>query len=898
MRRHGLWSRAFSQASVSIIIILALAAGQADAFEVSPEIMVDNPVYTLPDWDDQRYPAIAFNGSIYFAVWYHDQYSFRALVGARINQNGELLDQVPIIIQESGSIYNPLVTTDGDTFLVVWSIQNSPMGTDEIYAARVNPTGELLDPNGFIVYSTQNEIGFPHAAFDGTNYMLVYHEQHGGSWGSYDIMGARISPAGEVLDPGGFYICYFDGWQTDPDIAFNGENYLVAWVDARNLAIGLGEEIYGNRVSPDGEVLDPEDLLIASGFSDQDYPFIASVNADYMVIWNDCREGSDHRLYGARVAATGEVLDPQPFPISQTGIDESYVSITSDGADYLIIWGDKPAWRTRIAPDGTFLDPEPVMFSDLGVYMYGRKVISNGTAFFTVWTDNRLSSYDVYGARISADGEMLDQNGLLYSVQSNSQNAPAAAYDGANYLVVWEDDRNAADGQDHFLNIYGARITPEGTVLEPEAIPISIDVGYQSGAVAAFNGQNYLVVWMSSDEGAYDSNIYGTRVSPAGQVLDPGFITVSAGDDRESYPAVTSDGQYFFVSWQDERLDSVDIFGARIDNEGNLLDPIGFPISRAAHDQYTPTTAFGTYTYLVAWSDLRHNADDALEEIYGARVLMDGTVLDQNGFPIALNGNSFIWPALAYGHQEFLVVWTLTSNANIMGNRVDEAGQVLDANPISISNAAEAQSYPKVTYDGMHFFVVWRDNRSGNLDIYGARVSAGGTVLDPDGQIISADQEYEYVSGIASGSQGQTLVAYDRELYRWSPPYDQSRVGCRLVNTIDDDTVDDDTIDDDTTDDDTMDDDTTDDDTTDDDTVDDDTTDDDAVDDDAVDDDAMDDDIADDDASDDDTLDDDTVADDDQTDDDSADGTADDDEADEDAESPHNSSSDHGQCCG
>jgi len=882
MHMHGSWSRVFWQAALSLVFILALAVGHAVAFEVSPEITVDAPVYTVPMRGPQEDPAVAFNGSIYLVVWNPSQYPYEALAAARVGQNGVLLDQIPIIILEGQSTESTTVESDGDGFLVVWR-ESQSYDDGHLFARRVSAAGELLDATSIAVTPNATLVGDPSLAFDGANYMVAYEAQFGGPTGSFDILGVRISPEGEVLDPNGFVISNFDGWQTYPSLAFNGTNYLVAWEDTRYYQT-IGEEVYGARVTPDGEVLDTPNILIATGFSDQSIPRVASNGADFMAIWMDHRDGVDYQVYGARVAASGEVLDPQPFAISQEGGIEYLYAITSDGADYLITWDNDPIWRTRIAADGGFLDPEPVIFLDLGDNTYGRQVINNGTAYFAVWSDERLGDADVYGARVSADGVVLDQNGLLYSLQSNAEWNPGAAFDGINYLVVWGDDRNMTDGHDHLINIYGARITPEGTSLDPDGIPIAIGSAYLTSPVAAFNGENYLVTWTTCDKAIYHCDVYGTRVTPAGQVLDPGFITISAGAGCGSAPTVASDGQSFFVAWQDNCLGLDDIFGARIGPDGDLLEPGRFPISTADNYQETPAAAFGGDVYLVVWSDRRHDSGSSWMEIYGARVRPDGTVMDSNGFPIALlNGDRYIWPALAFGDQEFLTAWQAWSAEDILGARVNGTGQVLDADPIAVATSDQQQSLPKVTFDGVHFFVVWEERRDSNSQVYGTRISAGGAVLDPDGLVISATEQEEDFNGIASDGQGQAIVAYSSYIFSWDPPYYPARVRCRLVNTLDDDTVDDDTVDDDTIDDDTIDDDTIDDDTTDDDATDDDVTDDDTANDDATDDDVTDDDIADDDAIDDD------AADDDASDDDASRGGS---------GSHHHNHSDDGQWCG
>ena len=63
---------------------------------------------------------------------------------------------------------------------------------------------------------------------------------------------------------------------------------------------------------------------------------------------------------------------------------------------------------------------------------------------------------------------------------------------------------------------------------------------------------------------------------------------------------------------------------------------------------------------------------------------------------------------------------------DIYGARVSPDGAVLDPAGIAICTAANDQRYPSVVWNGSHFLVVWVDLRRGYFDIYGARVNSDG----------------------------------------------------------------------------------------------------------------------------------------------------------------------------
>ena len=92
--------------------------------------------------------------------------------------------------------------------------------------------------------------------------------------------------------------------------------------------------------------------------------------------------------------------------------------------------------------------------------------------------------------------------------QSDAQ----VAFDGTDYLVVWMDYRGYELGPD-YADIYAARVTPDGTDLDPNGIPIAVRGGLLEGQPAvAFDGTNYLVTW---DQGGYPD---GRKAGLAGQL--------------------------------------------------------------------------------------------------------------------------------------------------------------------------------------------------------------------------------------------------------------------------------------------------------------------------------------------------------------------------------------------
>lgn len=108
-----------------------------------------------------------------------------------------------------------------------------------------------------------------------------------------------MSPDGVVLDPSPIPISTAPDLQAYPSIAFNGDNYVIAWQDLRS---GSYPQIYGARLAPDGALLDPDGLLIAQGPADVGLPEAAAgpsgrVAISYPRVATEPPSGGHYRVF-------------------------------------------------------------------------------------------------------------------------------------------------------------------------------------------------------------------------------------------------------------------------------------------------------------------------------------------------------------------------------------------------------------------------------------------------------------------------------------------------------------------------------------------------------------------------------------------------------------------------
>ncbi len=609
----------------------------------------------------------------------------------------------------------------------------------------------------------------PAVAFDGTNYLVVWTDGRMGS--EQSIYGTRVTPTGDVLDPYGIRI-----WRKylrearDPVVTFDGTNFVVAFT-YRNYNNQFSDPKLGVvRVTPNGQALDPGNAIEVSADADTVGGYdIASDGATSLVVWADRRNGSPD-VFGARIDANGNILDTRDLSIRVGANVSDSPSVAYDGTNYLVVWHDYEAatdfdvLAVRVARDGTVVESDPIIVTAALQRETQPVAAFDGTNTLVVWERHGAGGWDILARRISPAGAAVDPMPVVVSDAAGDQRQPEVVARGASgWTVGWHDTRAGSEA------FYAARVAPSGTVLDPTGVEVDGDADATWGVGLASGGTGYFGAWSSTDE-ADRTAVFGRRLDDTLALVDPSAIRLALTNHAALDVVLATDGDEFFAVWGDRRGGDLDIWGTRLDATGAVLDPDGIAIAIAAGDQDSPGITHDGTHWVVAWRDDRDDSND----IYASRVDPTGAVLDPDGIAVATGIGDAAFPTLASDGTRTLVAWqrNIGSNADVLAARLAADGTVLDTPPIDVSVGAQAEQRPSVAYDGTDFVVTWTDHRTGDHDIYGARVEpTAGVLLDPAGFPIAADPSVPEVDGYAIGGTGELLVVWqagsgpDADLY-------------------------------------------------------------------------------------------------------------------------------------
>ena len=368
----------------------------------------------------------------------------------------------------------------------------------------------------------------------------------------------------------GFPICTATGWQLQPAMALHAQRseFLVVWEDARN---GTDLDIYGQRFTGDGHLLGSNFALVI-GEHDQCVPsvFYDPVGAGYFLLWHH-RHENGYTILGQRLSSTGAPVGT-PFHISPANGGQQWIP----GAAYnpvtdqfLVVWEDMSTSDIvgqRITTRGDRIG-ELITVSTRPESQWAPPLVAFDIVlaeYLVVWDE--LAAGDIYGQIVTSGGDLLGEDVLVSTARGKRfVSCVVGSSTGEGYMVLWTDERALAT---HSSDVYGQRVGADGTLSGGETA-ISAGPGWQRDCVAAHDPAHneYLLVWWDGRNECTASDIYGQRISVDGVLLGPN-MPISVSDRNQVLPCLTyleTDERYRVV-WQDWRNhtrqgDNADIYG-------------------------------------------------------------------------------------------------------------------------------------------------------------------------------------------------------------------------------------------------------------------------------------------------------------------------------------------------
>lgn len=344
----------------------------------------------------------------------------------------------------------------------------------------------------------------------------------------------------------------------------------------------------------------------------------------------------------------------------------------------------------------------------------------NGRRFLVVWQSTRRGPSDIYGTWVSPEKTVEPRDGFPIGEGPADTLFPDVTWGDDVHVALWQDLRSRRNWE-----IYGARVRADGSVLDPDGLAIGVGSGNRRHPRVAWSGRVFLAVWMQERTGA-GWDIVATRIAPDGRVLDPAGVVVGGGDKDQTRPAVAWNGRTFVVAWMDARRGETDISATRVDEAGRVMDPDGIAISVAGGEQGYPAVGglTGSGESLIAWVDKRAGGAYAL---YGTALTPDGRVQDPSGVAFSTAPRFHMFPAVSCRPTDCLLVWEEGDPPVAMTKITDLVRDVralwwrpdLKPVPFTVVPESKGNHFTTVAAGGAGYLVTWKDYRTGRAESLG-----------------------------------------------------------------------------------------------------------------------------------------------------------------------------------
>jgi hypothetical protein len=433
----------------------------------------------------------------------------------------------------------------------------------------------------------------PDVAFDGTNFLVVFEDFQ-------RIRAVRADRNGNVLDTPWLDLGDDAVLQFEAAVACGGGHCLVTWWEDDGDLLS----VRGRMVNPDGSLVGTSSVEFSAEDAIDDA--VAWNGESFLVSWTGFGDPAGIRL--ARVDTAGALVPGSQRTLTNTGAFVGHPRIAAGATTDVVAWADgnltgdftNRVFAARIARDGTVLDPGGVRLSANESNEEQIKLGSAGDSFLLAWHRGGFGDGTIQGTVLGGDGAIGAQD-FAISRSSGGTSLPAVAFDGTRYLVAWEDEREGPQ-------VFGAFVAPDGTLLSPDDARLSnvpVATSFDQTALA-WDGARFLLVFLGdrpTPDFSFVEGIEGSLVAPD---LTVGATSLSFAQlpGGEIAPQVVWDGQDYLVTWTDERepgFGQTTARAVRITTAGQVLDPDGVLLTGDTRGVGATVASNGAGRSFIAW---------------------------------------------------------------------------------------------------------------------------------------------------------------------------------------------------------------------------------------------------------------------------------------------------------
>ena len=526
-------------------------------------VLLDASPVMLSDWIYGPTRTLVANGE--YLVVGPDWNESTTIKARRISANAQ-----PIGVAFTVPSLN--IATNGSDYYATWI-----SGFVNLVGSRMTATGTLLTPAGTMLVPDFGQYNQASLSHDGTQWWLV--------WGAADqLRTIRISAAGAVLDAGGGVLMPIVIGGTNSNaytptlLPRTGGGVNLLWYDVR-VALGYDTNVFALPISPAN--VPATERCLSTGTQNQRSSDLAAGPGCTSALAFISESANSRGVLVHLLDAVGNATTTEPIVVHNAPTMDR-VGIAWNGSVYMIVWDEGAPGLTptqirmrRMNADGTFVDPAPVDVMpgfNPAVGALGQDFLIAGAKFrpTPLWID-------LYGRRFDGvSGTFRDANPIVLA-SGYISGQPRVRSDESQWLIashaMWSPNSSQGDAILTTLSAFGSPSAANNPT------PYS---GGTGDLDVAFSGSKHLLVWRMNTLSSADNSIAGRIMNQDGMLGNA--FTIAQATGRQLRPIATWDGTTFIVAWEDQRNQAAffdartDIYATRVSETGVVLDAAAFPV--------------------------------------------------------------------------------------------------------------------------------------------------------------------------------------------------------------------------------------------------------------------------------------------------------------------------------
>lgn len=615
--------------------------------------------------------------------------------------------------------WSRLARTGVEALLFLGALGSAPRVVEGV---PVLSNTQFLPGDAEVGLAVERQIG-PRIAHGDGNYLAVWEDLRTDIAGwintsiplignETDIYAARMDAGGNILET---LVVTSEGRnQVDPDVAFNGEDWLIVYMSQRPDWYFF-DDIMAVRISGSGELLDPEPIVVRPENNEPAndagaYPTVTSDGTNWTLVWADIDWDLGPNVSARRLGRDGNWIDPEPIVLHQVSgspFGMNYPRMAFNGSIYMAAYDRLGvAYIQRFDVNLQPLDPAPIQIGTGSLPI----IRSNGDQFLVLGRERK-----VY--RIHADGTVLNPGGTPLPIPSGFvHRSPDAAWDGDEWVIVAAGHTTANNP-----DIYEIRMAADGTITAVAPIASDSEVDQNEAAIDSDGLGGSQVVWTAQAGVTSRESVVGAALG--GTIGLTQLHGVSTGLPRQSYLRFATQENTHAAVFVSQVHGNSRILIQRVDSEGVAIDLEPTEVWSIPEEQlFAPRITVDGTRWVVSWN---HNGS-----VIARRFEQDLTPVDTGAITI-LTDAAGAFGIAALG-SEYYLAYTHTFS----GDQKTLKGVRLNASDLSLIGSAEtiglgfANSPQVVTFAGRYLVVY---EKQVNHDIISSDIRAA--FVEPDGTV-------------------------------------------------------------------------------------------------------------------------------------------------------------------